>query len=129
MDATLITVHSEKEQAAATFKHAWTPAVTSHGELREHCDVAEVTGLLDLSGWPEGRRVIVRREHPHPGVQLSAWHGPRAQNFLHTHSTETDQDRPQYAGCASSTTGRRPEYARRRTRTHEAHARTAAVSP
>jgi Transposase DDE domain group 1 len=63
---------------------AWTPAVTSHGELREHADVAEVTGLLDLSGWPEGMRVIVRREHPHPGAQLSlfeATDGYRYQAF------------------------------------------------
>jgi hypothetical protein len=63
---------------------AWTPAVTSHGELREHADVAEVTGLLDLSGWPEGMRVIVRREHPHPGAQLSLFEasdGYRYQAF------------------------------------------------
>ena len=32
--------------------------------------VAEVTGLLDLSRWPTGMRVIVRRERPHPGAQL-----------------------------------------------------------
>ena len=63
---------------------AWTPAVTSHGELREHADVAEVTGLLDLSGWPKGMRVIVRREHPHPGAQLSLFEasdGYRYQAF------------------------------------------------
>ena len=29
-----------------------------------------MTGLLDLSGWPTGMRVIVRRERPHPGAQL-----------------------------------------------------------
>jgi hypothetical protein len=28
------------------------------------------TGLLDLSGWPEAMRVIVRAERPHPGAQL-----------------------------------------------------------
>jgi hypothetical protein len=33
--------------------------------------VAELTGRLDLPGWPAGMRVIVRREHPHPGAQLS----------------------------------------------------------
>ena len=32
--------------------------------------VAELTGLLDLAGWPEGMRVIVRKERPHPGAQL-----------------------------------------------------------
>jgi len=29
-----------------------------------------VTGLLNLSGWPTGMRVIVRKERPHPGAQL-----------------------------------------------------------
>lgn len=31
----------------------------------------EATELIDLSGWPEGSRLIVRRERPHPGAQLS----------------------------------------------------------
>ena len=26
--------------------------------------------MLDLSAWPKGMRVIVRRERPHPGAQL-----------------------------------------------------------
>jgi Transposase DDE domain group 1 len=58
--------------------------VTADGEVREHADVAEVTGLLDLSGWPDGMRVIVRREHPHPGAQLSLFEvadGYRYQAF------------------------------------------------
>ena len=32
--------------------------------------MAELTGLLNLSDWPEGMRVIVRKERPHPGAQL-----------------------------------------------------------
>jgi len=32
--------------------------------------VAQLTGLLDLAGWPEGMRVIVRNERPHPGAHL-----------------------------------------------------------
>jgi hypothetical protein len=32
--------------------------------------VADITGLLDLDGWPAGMRVIVRKERPHPGAQL-----------------------------------------------------------
>ncbi len=38
--------------------------------MREGAWVAEATGLLDLSGWPPGMRVIVRKERPHPGAQL-----------------------------------------------------------
>src|SRR5690606_5131923 len=32
--------------------------------------VAEITGLADLSGWPKGMRLVVRKERPHPGAQL-----------------------------------------------------------
>ena len=38
--------------------------------MRPGAWVAELTGLLDLSGWPKGMRVIVRKERPHPGAQL-----------------------------------------------------------
>ena len=47
-----------------------TPAYTSNGEIREGAWVAELTGLLDLSDWPAGMRVIARKERPHPGAQL-----------------------------------------------------------
>ncbi len=50
---------------------AWTPAIDAEGDLREGGDVADLTGLLDLTRYPPGTRVIVRREHPHPGAQLS----------------------------------------------------------
>jgi Transposase DDE domain group 1 len=32
---------------------AWTPAIDADGQPREGGDVAEVTGLLDLSGYPQ----------------------------------------------------------------------------
>src|SRR5680860_632517 len=51
--------------------HVWTPASDADGGIREGGDVAELTGLLDLRTWPEGMRIIVRRERPHPGAQLS----------------------------------------------------------
>ncbi len=37
----------------------------------ENGEAAEATELADISGWPEGSRLIVRRERPHPGAQLS----------------------------------------------------------
>jgi hypothetical protein len=49
---------------------AWTEAYDAHDEVRDGAWVAELTGLLDLSSWPEGMRVIVRKERPHPGAQL-----------------------------------------------------------
>jgi hypothetical protein len=48
----------------------WEPAYDAGGEVRAGAWVAELTGLLDLSSWPAGMRVIVRRERPHPGAQL-----------------------------------------------------------
>jgi hypothetical protein len=49
---------------------AWTPAYDGDGEVRDGAWVADITGLLDLDGWPAGMRVIVRKERPHPGAQL-----------------------------------------------------------
>jgi hypothetical protein len=49
---------------------AWTPAYDADREVRDGAWVAEVTDLLDVSCWPKGMRVIVRKERPHPGAQL-----------------------------------------------------------
>ena len=49
----------------------WTSALAQDGSPRDNGKVAEATDLIDLSGWPEGSRLIVRRERPHPGAQLS----------------------------------------------------------
>lgn len=49
----------------------WVSALAQNGGPRENGEVAEATDLIDLSGWPEGSRLIVRRERPHPGAQLS----------------------------------------------------------
>jgi hypothetical protein len=48
----------------------WEPAYDAAGQVRPGAWVAELTGLLDLAGWPQGMRVIVRKERPHPGAQL-----------------------------------------------------------
>ena len=50
---------------------AWAPAIGQDGEARDGARVAEITDRLELSTWPDGTRVIVRRERPHPGAQLS----------------------------------------------------------
>jgi hypothetical protein len=52
-------------------EYAWTQARDHDGQPRANGQVAEITDRLDLCGWPEGVRVIVRRERPHPGAQLS----------------------------------------------------------
>jgi hypothetical protein len=51
-------------------EQAWDAAYDIDGGPREGAWVAELTGLLDLAKWPDGSRVIARRERPHPGAQL-----------------------------------------------------------
>jgi hypothetical protein len=50
---------------------AWVAALDQDGTERPNGEVAEITDRVDLSGWPQGSRLIMRRERPHPGAQLS----------------------------------------------------------
>ena len=69
----------------------WTQALDAEGKPRDNGQVAELTDHLDLSTWPAGSRVIVRRERPHPGAQLSFTDhdGHRFQAIL---TDQTDPD-------------------------------------
>ena len=60
-----------REQILGLGEAAWEPAVNQDGEAREGAWVTELTGLLDLSPWPSGTRLICRRERSHPGAQLT----------------------------------------------------------
>jgi len=72
---------------------AWRPALRQNGEPRDGAQVAEITDRLEFYDWPERSRVIVRRERPHPGAQLSFTDhdGHRFQAIL------TDQPDPDIA--------------------------------
>jgi len=73
---------------------AWTPAyqarqprVAETGvqiEPRDGAWVAEASALVDLSAWPTGTRLILRKERPHPGAQLRTTdaEGMRITGFL-----------------------------------------------
>jgi hypothetical protein len=69
-------------------EEAWYLAIEGDGRLREKAFVAELTNLVDLSAWPEGSRVVVRRgaspprrlAHPLRGPGRLALHG-----FHHRH--------------------------------------------
>ena len=50
--------------------HAWYPAIEAGGQIRDGAWVAEATGLVNLSAWPTGTRLVLRKERPHPGAQL-----------------------------------------------------------
>jgi Transposase DDE domain group 1 len=67
---------------------AWVAALDQDGSVRANGEVAQITDSVDLSSWPAGSRLIVRRERPHPGAQLSFTDhdGYRFQAIL------TDQD-------------------------------------
>ena len=77
-----------REQILDLREDAWRPAVNQDRQPRDGAWVTELTGLLDLSSWPSGTRLICRRERPHPGAQLSFTDagGHRFQCFI------TDQD-------------------------------------
>jgi hypothetical protein len=49
----------------------WAPAIQTDDQLRDGAWVAEATELVDLTGWPAGSRLILRKERPHPGAQLT----------------------------------------------------------
>ena len=52
-------------------EHVWAPALDAHDAVRDGAWVAELTDLLNLTNWPKGMRVIVRKERPRPGAQLT----------------------------------------------------------
>lgn len=46
----------------------WHPALQTDGEFRDGAWVAEAAGMIDLSSWPDGSRLILPKERPHPGA-------------------------------------------------------------
>ena len=65
-------VDARVQDAADTLNlgHGWYPAIDTDGGIRDGAWVAEATALVDLSSWPTGTRLILRKERPHPGAQL-----------------------------------------------------------
>ena len=94
----------------------WTPAYDADGEVRPGAWVAELTGLFDLSGWPAGMRLIVRKERPHPGAQLRITDvdGHRVTAFVT--NTTRGADRRTGAAAPPPRPGRGPHPLRQRHR-------------
>lgn len=91
-----------REQILALGEDAWRPAVNQDGKPRDGAWVAELTGLVNLDSWPDGTRLICRRERPRPGAQLSFTDldGHRFQCFSPTSPTRTS---PRSRLCTVST--------------------------
>jgi len=74
----------------------WVVALCADGSIEELGDdqpvamVAEVTDLVDLSAWPKGTRLIIRREPLHPGAQQSLL--PDLEYRFWGHYTDLDGD-------------------------------------
>jgi Transposase DDE domain group 1 len=66
-----VTAISNAIAAIAEDEARWAPALTQDEHERRGAEVAEVTEFLDLSAWPTGTRLVVRREPLHPGAQQS----------------------------------------------------------
>ena len=97
------TVSGQVKDAIAMLPDAvWTTAVDATGQPRPVdqtglpvAQVAELTLLLPgltAAGWPEGMRVLVRRERPHPGAQISLM---EAHDGWRYQCVATDTDRGQ----------------------------------
>jgi hypothetical protein len=65
-------VDARVQDAVEVLNHSdgWYPAIDAGGDIRDGAWVAEATHLVDMSSWPAGTRLILRKERPHPGAQL-----------------------------------------------------------
>ncbi|MDP8909182.1 MAG: IS1380 family transposase [Chloroflexota bacterium] len=81
---------------------AWVQAIDGDGADRDGACVAELTDAVDLAAWPQGSRLICRRERPHPGAQFQIFdeHGYRHTCFL------TDQEGEEIAALELRHRGR-----------------------
>lgn len=84
---------------------AWTPALDHKGRPRNDADLVEITDMLDLTGRPEGTRVIVRREPIHP----------KYERELKPYEKKTDH---RYQAIATNTTGGQLQFLDARARSH-----------
>lgn len=79
---------------ALTDPGRWLPALTQDSEVKDDATVAEVTDLVDLSAWPAGTRLIVRREPLHPGARTTLF--PDLDYRYWGHYTDNDAGDPMF---------------------------------
>lgn len=80
-----------RDQVLKVPEPQWIPAIDSDGEARDGAWVTELTDRVELPAWPQGTRLIVRRERPHPGAQFTIFdeHGYRHTAFI---TDQADRD-------------------------------------
>ncbi len=103
----------------AVHQSCWAPAIEPGDELRDGAWVAELSGVLDLGAWPEGSRVIVRKERAHPGAAVTLFDieaGYRHTAFI------TDAAPGMIPGQAAGLELRHRRHARIEDRIHQAKA-------
>jgi hypothetical protein len=61
-----------REAILAQPERAWTPAIDADGQPRTGAEVCELTGWIDLHRWPDGTRVLCRREDAHPAPSCAS---------------------------------------------------------
>ena len=91
---------------------AWTPALDADGAARPDAQVAELTGLLRhsaggdrLDGWPADMRILIRRENPHPGAQLTLFEQHEGKRYQVT-ATNTPSGQVQFLEARHRTQAR-----------------------
>lgn len=80
-------------------ERVWTVVLDARGKPREDAALVEITGMLDLEGWPVGLRIIVRREPVHPKYarDLKPTRWPPAT------ATRRSRPTPRAVSCSGST--------------------------
>ena len=71
-----------RDALALVQEEDWIPSTETDGSVRDGAWVTELTDLLPLSTWPDKTRLIMRRERPHPGAQLTLF--DTSEGFRHT---------------------------------------------
>jgi hypothetical protein len=71
-----------RDALALVREEDWIPSTETDGSVRDGAWVTELTDLLPLSTWPDKTRLIMRRERPHPGAQLTLF--DTSEGFRHT---------------------------------------------
>ena len=87
--------HRVRDALLLAQEEDWEPAIDAGGRRREGAQVIDITRLVNLDAWPARTRLIVRRERPHPGAQLSLF--DTIEGFRHTVFI-TDTPGPDIAG-------------------------------